>query len=166
MHTPESCVDSKLNPTLEQTSFRLGSLGTIAAQLLTFQNADGNTFRTPFRVADFGTVHSRYFFTGQNRYPKPMTEIANKRNGQWSKTRSSRCLRRVRLEFGDVPTAATRIGAIVYAKFVLLTRRQFAPTMAGVPFFRTSMCESWTCCSLPANPRCSTFIPMTASLCS
>jgi hypothetical protein len=106
-------VNSRLNPTLEQTSFRLGSLGTIAAQLPIFQNADGNAFRTTFRVADFGTVHSRYLIRGQNRYPKPMTEIAIKRNGQWSKTRSSRCLRRVRLEFGDVPTAATRIGATV-----------------------------------------------------
>jgi hypothetical protein len=38
-------------------------------------------------------------------------EIPIRRNGQRSKARSSRCLRRVRLEFGDVPTAATRTGA-------------------------------------------------------
>jgi hypothetical protein len=112
--TPQKpCVDSRRNPTLEQTYFRLGSQKTIAPRLPTVQNAHGNTFRTAFRVAAFSTVHSRYLIRGQNRYPKPMREIPIKRNGQRSKTRSSRCLWRVRLEFGDVPTAATRIGATV-----------------------------------------------------
>jgi hypothetical protein len=81
-----------------------------------------------FRWQPFTTVHSRYLIRGQNRYAKPMTEIPIKRKGQKANARRSRFLRRVRLEFGDVPTAATRIGAIVYATFRLLTKRQFAPT--------------------------------------
>jgi hypothetical protein len=68
------------------------------------------------RVTAFGgAVHSRYLIRGQNSDTKPTTEIPMKRYGQKSNARRSRCLRRLRLEFGSVPTAATRIGAIVYA---------------------------------------------------
>jgi hypothetical protein len=67
--TPEPYVDSRLNPTLEQTSFRLGSPATIAAQLPTLQNVHGDTFRTQFRPAAFSTVQSRDLIRGQNITP-------------------------------------------------------------------------------------------------
>jgi hypothetical protein len=48
-------------------------------------------------------------------YAKPMTEMPRKRYGQKANGRFRRSLRRLRLEFGGVPTAVTRVGAIVYA---------------------------------------------------
>jgi hypothetical protein len=43
---------------------------------------------------------------------------------QKSKARFSRCLQSLRLGFGSVSTAATRIGAVVYAKSRGHTRRK------------------------------------------
>jgi hypothetical protein len=83
-------------------------------------------------VAAFSFVHGRYLIRGQNRHAKPITENPMKRYGQKLNARC-RCLRSLRLEFGTVPTAATRIGAIVYSKSRRPAKRQIAPTMVGFP---------------------------------
>ena len=68
------------------------------------------------RVWESGvTAFTDYLIRGQNMYAKPRTEMPMKRYGQKTNAQC-RCLRRLGLEFGGVPTAVTRIGTIVYAE--------------------------------------------------
>jgi hypothetical protein len=98
------------------------------------QNEGSCTFILSFcGVTAFSPVHSHCLIRGQNRYAKPMPEIPRKRYGQMSNARCSRCLEGLRLEFGSVPTAVTRIRAIVYANSRRRAKRQFAPITAAFP---------------------------------
>jgi len=87
------------------------------------------------------TAFTDYLIRGQNMYAKPRTEMPMKRYGQKTNAQC-RCLRRLGLEFGGVPTAVTRIGTIVYAKSGNHAIRQFAAITAGFP-------RQWRILALP-----------------